>query len=159
MSICAIDIDSITARHRKCHHAVHDLVGQHKYVAAVASQQGLRLVDPKEAIARDWAALKTTLPIAENISEFAQRQRRSQPIQNLVSPETLKPVQRLVKRNQLIETEAADLLDRAHMLLVERINDVAYFATFAGQLDAHRAPIEAGALVVEKANLGELLRL
>jgi hypothetical protein len=111
-----------------------------------------------------WAALQTMLPTVENIGKFdpengERRSGRSQPIQNLVSPETLKPVQRLVKRDQLIKTEAADLLDRAYVLLVERINDVAYLATFAGQLDAHRAPIEAGALVVEKANLGELLEV
>jgi hypothetical protein len=100
----------------------------------------------------------------ENLGKFdpangERRSGRSQPIQNLVSPETLKPVQRRVKRGQLIKTEAADLLDRAYVLLVERINGVAYLATFAGQLDAHRAPIEAGALVVEKANLGELLEV
>ena len=61
-----------------------------------------------------------------------QRFARSQPIQNLVSPETLEPVQRFVKRHQLIEADGADLLNCARMLLIERIHNIAYLATLIG---------------------------
>src|SRR5882672_9925826 len=74
---------------------------------------------------------------------------RLQPIEDLVGPEPLEAVQRLVQRGELVGIDAADLLDRAHVLLVERIDDVADLAAFVGELDAHRAAIDPRALMIE----------
>jgi hypothetical protein len=57
-----------------------------------------------------------------------------QTIENLVSPEPLKTVQRLVKRGELVAVDPADRLDGAHMPAVERINDVAHLASLVGEL-------------------------
>src|SRR5580704_12366770 len=74
--------------------------------------------------------------------------RGSEAIENLVGPEPLEPMQRLVQRRELLGADAADLLDRPHMLLVERIDDVAHLAAFFGELDAHRSAIDPRALMV-----------
>ena len=50
-------------------------------------------------------------------------------------------------------------VDRAHVLLVERLDDVAHFAALVGELDAHRAAIDPRALVIEEAHLDELLEI
>src|SRR5262245_61202393 len=44
---------------------------------------------------------------------------RLQPIEDLVGPEPLEPVQRLVEGRELLGIDAADLLDRANVLLVK----------------------------------------
>src|SRR5262245_15633332 len=63
--------------------------------------------------------------------------RRSEPIQDLIGPEALEPMQRLVQACELIGRDAADLLDRPHVLLIERTHGLAHVATLVGQLDAH----------------------
>ena len=55
-------------------------------------------------------------------------------VEDLISPEALKAMQRLVERRELVRIDAADLLHRAHVLLVERLDDVAYLAALVGQL-------------------------
>src|SRR5262245_13316066 len=87
------------------------------------------------------------------------RCRRLQPIQDLVGPEALEPVQRLVERGELFAVDAADLLDRADMLLIERLDDVAHLTALVGEPDADRPAIDARALVVEEAHLDELLQI
>src|SRR5262245_44886754 len=82
-----------------------------------------------------------------------------QTVENLVGPEPLETVQRLVERRELVGIDAADLLHRAHVLLVERIDDVAHLAALVGELDAHRATIDARALVIQEAHLDELLEI
>ena len=77
----------------------------------------------------------------------------------MIGPEPLEPVQRLVEHAELIGVDAADLLDRAHVLLVERIDGVADFAALVGELDAHRAPIDARALMIEETHLDQLLEI
>src|SRR5215471_19656924 len=49
---------------------------------------------------------------------------RSEPVENLVGPEPLEPLQRLVETGELRRADAAHLLDRAHMLVVQRLDDV-----------------------------------
>src|SRR5215475_14702291 len=83
--------------------------------------------------------------------------RRLQPVQDLVSPEPLEPMQRLVQGRELIGVDAADLLDRANVLLVERLHDVTHLAALVGEPDADRAAIDTRTLMVEEAHLHELL--
>src|ERR1700730_6679363 len=54
--------------------------------------------------------------------------RSSQTIENLIGPEPLQPVQRLVEGGEFLGADAADLLDSAHMLLIEPVDDVAHLA-------------------------------
>ena len=82
-----------------------------------------------------------------------------QPIQDLIGPEALEPVQRLVQPSELVGIDAADLLHGAHVLFVERAHRLAHVAALLGQLDAHRAAIDARALVIEEAHLDELLQI
>src|SRR5204863_2069645 len=83
----------------------------------------------------------------------------SQPVEDLVGPEALEPVQRLVERRELVGIDATDLFDGAHVFLIERLDDVAHFAALVGEPDAHRAAVDARALVVEEAHLDKLLEI
>src|SRR6185436_10154026 len=83
----------------------------------------------------------------------------SEPIENLVGPEPLEAMQRLVQRRELLVRDAADLLHRLDVLLVERIDDLADFLALRGQTDADRAAIDAGALMIKEAELDELLQV
>src|SRR5262245_4188200 len=84
---------------------------------------------------------------------------RLQPVEDLIGPEPLKPVQRLVQRRELVGTDATDLLDRANVLLIKRLDDIAHLATLVGEADADRAAIDARTLMVEEAHLDELLEI
>src|SRR5262249_37332637 len=83
----------------------------------------------------------------------------SEAIQDLVGPEAFEAMQRLVEHAELVGVDAADLLDRAHVLLIKRVDDVAHLAAFVGELDAHRAPIDARALMIEETHLDEFLEI
>src|SRR5260370_42103287 len=85
--------------------------------------------------------------------------RLSQTIENLIGPEPFEPLQRLVEGRELVGADPANLLDRAHMLLIERIDDVAHLTALFGELDTHRAAIHPRALMVEEAHLDELLQI
>src|SRR6266446_3258613 len=85
--------------------------------------------------------------------------RFSEPIQDLVGPEALEPVQRLVQRRELLVRDAADLLHRLDVLLIERVDDLADFLALRGQADANRAAINARALMIEEAEFDELLEV
>src|SRR4051794_20184031 len=84
---------------------------------------------------------------------------RSEPIEDLVGPKPLEPVQRLVQGRELIGGDAADLLHRAHVLLIETLDDVADLTAGIGQTNAYRAAIDPRALVIEEAHLDELLQI
>src|SRR6185436_15828692 len=58
--------------------------------------------------------------------------RISEPVEDLVGPEALEPVQRLVEPRELVAADAADLLHRAHVLLVELLDDVAHVDALLG---------------------------
>src|SRR5947207_14441204 len=64
---------------------------------------------------------------------------RLQPIEDLIGPEALEAVQRLVQHGELIRRDATDLLHRAHVLLVERAHRLAHVAALLGRLDSNRA--------------------
>src|SRR5260370_28747057 len=83
----------------------------------------------------------------------------SEPIQDLVGPEPLEPVQRLVQRRELFVRDAADLLHCLDVLLIERVDDLANFLALRGQADADRAAIDAAALMIEEAEFDELLQV
>src|SRR5262249_56335427 len=83
----------------------------------------------------------------------------SEPVEDLVGPEPLEPLERFVEAGELVGRDTADLLDRADVLLVKQRYDVAYFTAALGELDAHGAAIDARALVVEEAHLHELLQI
>src|SRR4029079_9928178 len=83
----------------------------------------------------------------------------SEPIQDLVGPEPLEPVQRLVQGRELLVGDAADLLHGLDVLLIERVADAADFLALRGETDADRAAINAAALMIEEAELDELLQI
>src|SRR5438105_9587669 len=53
--------------------------------------------------------------------------KKSEPIEDLVGPEALQPVQRLVQGREFLVRDAADLLHRLDVLLIERFDDAADF--------------------------------
>ena len=55
----------------------------------------------------------------------------SEPVEDLVGPEPLEPMQRLVQGGELVGGDAADLLHRANVLLVETLDDVANLAALS----------------------------
>ena len=75
----------------------------------------------------------------------------SEAIQDLVGPEALETMQRLVQRRELVVRDAADLLHRLDVLLIERVDDVADFLALRRQADADRAAIDARTLMIEEA--------
>src|SRR5882757_3139417 len=83
----------------------------------------------------------------------------SEPIQDLVGPEPLEPVQRLVEGREFLVRDAADLLHRLDVLLIQRIDDTADFLALRGQADADRATIDARALMIEEAEFDQLLQV
>ena len=60
----------------------------------------------------------------------------SEPIQDLVSPEPLEPVQRFVQARKLFIRDTADQFNGLEVLLIERIDDVADFLTLRSQADS-----------------------
>src|ERR1700761_8249784 len=83
----------------------------------------------------------------------------SETIQDLVGPEPLEAMQRLVQGRELLVGNAADLLHRLDVLLIERIDDAADFLALRGQADADRAAIDARTLMIEEAEFDELLQI
>src|SRR5580700_7687259 len=55
----------------------------------------------------------------------ARAARESEPVEDLIGPKPLKAVQRLVQGREFVGVDAAELFDRAHMLVIERIDDCA----------------------------------
>src|SRR5246127_1884913 len=68
-------------------------------------------------------------------------------------------MQRLVQRRELLVRDAADLLDRLDGFLVKRIDDTADLLALRGQANADRAAIDARALMIEEAELDQLLQV
>src|SRR5436189_4085876 len=66
---------------------------------------------------------------------------------------------RLVQRRELLARDAAYLLHRLDVLLIERIDHLADFPALRGQADADRAAISARTPVIEEAELDELLQV
>src|SRR3954452_10235078 len=83
--------------------------------------------------------------------------KKSEPIEDLVGPEPLEPVQRLVQGREFLVRDAADLLHRLDVLLIERFDDAADFLALRGKANADRAAIDARTLVVEEAEFNQLL--
>src|SRR4029079_13790617 len=67
--------------------------------------------------------------------------------------------ERLCQLREPLVRDATDLLDRLDVLLVERIDDAADLLALRGQANAHRAAINARALMIEEAELDELLQV
>src|ERR1043166_5721928 len=82
-----------------------------------------------------------------------------EPVEDLVGPEPLEALERLVEAGELVGGDAAHLLDRAHVLLVEQRDDVAHFAAALGELDAHGTAVDTRALMIEEAHLDQLLEI
>src|SRR4051794_14000607 len=75
---------------------------------------------PMRAIWR-WLPVFFDAGFGQNLSS------NSEPIQDLVGPETLEPMQRLVERGEFLVGDAADLLHGLDVLLVQRLDDAADF--------------------------------
>src|SRR5450631_955447 len=87
------------------------------------------------------------------------RRKFSETVQDLVGPEPLEPVQRLVQGREFLVRDAADLLHRLDVLLIERVDDLADLLALRGQADADRAAIDAAALMIEEAEFDQLLEV
>src|SRR6185437_16904651 len=85
--------------------------------------------------------------------------RRLEPIEDLVGPEALQAMERLVQRREFVGVDAADLLNGADVFLIKRIDDVTHILALDGQLDAHRAAVDPRSLMIEEAHLHELLQI
>src|SRR5690606_7007987 len=83
----------------------------------------------------------------------------SETIEDLIGPEPLKPVQRLVEARELVVGNTADLFHRLDVLLIERLDDAADLLSLRGETDANRTAIDARALMIEEAELNELLQI
>src|SRR6516165_8293092 len=83
----------------------------------------------------------------------------SETIENLVGPEPLEAMQRLVQRRELLIGDAADLLDRLDVLLIQRIDDATDLLALLRQANADRTTINARALMIEEAELDQLLQV
>src|SRR5712692_4538072 len=90
---------------------------------------------------------------------LSQPEKVSKPIQDLVGPEPLEPVQRLVERRELLVRDAADLLHGLDVLLIERVDDAADFLALRGQANTDRTAIDARALMIEEAEFNQLLQI
>src|SRR6266404_795124 len=83
----------------------------------------------------------------------------SETVQDLVGPEPLEPVQRLVQGREFLVRDAADLLHGLDVLLIERLDDLADLLALRGEADADRAAIDAAALMIEEAEFDQLLEV
>src|ERR1700719_2067666 len=99
------------------------------------------------------------LPVFCDAALAIKSKKISEPVQDLVGPEPLEPVQRLVQRRELLVRDAADLLHGLDVLLVERVDDAADFLALRGEADADRAAIDARALMIEEAEFDQLLQI
>src|SRR6202521_1557653 len=90
---------------------------------------------------------------------FFTSEKVSEPIQDLVGPEPLEPVQRLVQGREFLVRDAADLLHGLDVLLVERIDDAPDFLALRGEADTDRAAIDARALMIEESEFDQLLQI
>src|SRR5215471_6845933 len=104
------------------------------------------------------ALLRTAAGLVE-AAGLAANPEISETIQDLVGPEPLEAMQRLVQRRELLVRDAADLLDRLDVLLIQRLDDAADLLALRGQANAHRAAINARALMIEEAELDQLLQV
>src|ERR1700730_1595800 len=86
-------------------------------------------------------------------------ERASETIQDLVGPEPLEPVQRLVERRKLLVRDAADLLHGLDVLLIQRLDDAADFLALHGETNTDRAAIDARTLMIEEAEFDQLLQI
>src|SRR4051812_33514898 len=66
----------------------------------------------------------------------------SEPVADLVGPEALQADERLVHAVKVVVRDAPDRLDRAGMLVVERLHDLVHRPALVGEADPHRAPVD-----------------
>ena len=59
-----------------------------------------------------------------------------EPVEDLVGPEPFEPVQRFVERGEFVGIDAANLLNGAHVLLIEPLDDVTHLAALVGAVVA-----------------------
>src|SRR3954454_18278146 len=78
-------------------------------------------------------------------------------VADLVGPEALEAGQRLVETREIVVGDAADRVDRLAVLVVQRLDDLVHRPALLAQADAHRAPVDPRAGMMEIAHLDELL--
>src|SRR5262249_997290 len=117
------------------------------------------MLTPRVKPRRRVALIDKKSPGASRGQEEPPTETALQTVEDLAGPEPLEPMQRRVEGCEVVGIDAADLLHGAHVLLVERVDDVADLAALVGELDAHRAAVDPRALVVEEAHLDELLEV
>ena len=81
------------------------------------------------------------------------------PVGDGVVPEAVEPLQRAVHLLEFFGVDAADLLDRADMALVEPADHFGDRLALRRQADADRTAVDARALVVDEAEVDQLLQI
>src|SRR6202790_2911005 len=113
----------------------------HLFVAHDLRANALRLSRGKTGFHFSGSCAKTPA------SPLGKERLVSEAIEDLVGPEPLEPVQRLVQGREFLVRDAADLLHGLDVLLIERFDDAADFLALRGEADADRAAIDARALM------------
>src|SRR5262249_36067619 len=80
-------------------------------------------------------------------------------IDNLIGPEAFQPMKQLVKRREFVGIDATNLLHRARLLQAERLDNLANLPPFLSKLEVNRASINGRALLLQQADLCELLQI
>src|SRR4051812_9854937 len=83
----------------------------------------------------------------------------SEPVEDLVRPKPLEPLQGAVEGQEVLRRNAADLMDRPDVALVKMIDDVGDVAALLRQADADRAAVHTRPLMMDIAHLDELLEI
>ena len=85
------------------------------------------------------------------------RRRYLQAVHDRVVPEAVEALQELVHLGEFVGADAADLVDRADMALIELRNGFGDVLARFRQADADRATVDARALMVDEAEIDQLL--
>src|SRR5689334_7209082 len=80
----------------------------------------------------------------------------SETIADLIGPEALETDQSHVHAAEIIGRDAADMLDRDDVLVVEVGDDLVDLGALLGEADPDRAAVHARSLMVQEAHLDEL---
>src|SRR6185312_3266669 len=89
----------------------------------------------------------------------ARRFHRLHAVGDGVVPEAIEALQRAVHLLEFVRVDAADLFDRADMALIEARHDFRHFGTLFRQADADRTAVDARALMVDEAEIDQLLEV
>ena len=79
-----------------------------------------------------------------------------EPVANIIGPEPFQPTENADRYFEIVLRDATDLLNRAHMLVIEITNDLVNLVALIRQANPHRAAINARALVKQISHFHKL---